>query len=159
MNEGAGRDVHVEYSLRSQYHAIKAQAGERRPADPDQCQLHGGACDSCTIDPAKTGVAAQDMGCNSDCQVREIQVGLGLRIRLIMVIVGYAWILALPYEGLWKGTYIDEHALQPGQVSQRQVRASRLNEQVTMYFDWPNVHEADRYLDHLEQMVNATLTE
>ncbi|ORY26329.1 Gaa1-like protein [Naematelia encephala] len=59
-------------------------------------------------------------------------------VRAVMVLVGVAWILALPYEGLWKNTYIDEHAIQPAQV--------------TMYFDWSNVHKADRYLDSLEAL-------
>lgn len=38
-------------------------------------------------------------------------------LRLLLVIVGIAWLLALPYEGLWKETYVDEHAIQPAQVS------------------------------------------
>lgn len=34
-------------------------------------------------------------------------------------------------------------------------------DQVTMYFDWANVHQADRYLDDLERLVqeNATTLE
>lgn len=62
-----------------------------------------------------------------------------------MVVVSVLWILALPYRGLWKGTYIDENAISPGQVS--------------MYFDWANVHQADRYLDQLEKIVNGTFNE
>ena len=62
-----------------------------------------------------------------------------------MVMVAFLWILALPYKGLWKGTYIDENAISPGQVS--------------MYFDWANVHQADRYLDQLEKIVNGTFEE
>lgn len=38
-------------------------------------------------------------------------------LRVILVVVGVAWLLALPYEGLWKDTYVDEHAIQPAQVS------------------------------------------
>lgn len=62
-----------------------------------------------------------------------------------MVVVSVVWVLALPYEGLWKRTYVDENAISPGQVS--------------MYFDWANVHLADRYLDQLEQMVDSTFDE
>jgi glycosylphosphatidylinositol transamidase len=28
-----------------------------------------------------------------------------------------------------------------------------------MYFDWANVHRADRYLDELERIANATFEE
>ncbi|WVW84278.1 hypothetical protein I302_106308 [Kwoniella bestiolae CBS 10118] len=66
-------------------------------------------------------------------------------IRLILAVAGLIWLLAIPYEGLWKGTYVDEHALQPGQV--------------TTYFDWGNVHKADLYLDKLERIVNGTFEE
>ena len=72
--------------------------------------------------------------------------------------MGTLWILALPYEGLWKGTYVDEHALQPAQVGY--VVRTLLNAfQVNTYYDWSNVHEADRYLDDLELLVNATQSE
>lgn len=38
-------------------------------------------------------------------------------LRVVLVVIGVAWLLALPYEGLWKDTYVDEHAIQPAQVS------------------------------------------
>jgi glycosylphosphatidylinositol transamidase len=63
----------------------------------------------------------------------------------LMVAVSIIWVLVLPYEGLWKRTYIDENAISPGQVN--------------MYFDWGNVHQADRYLEQLEQVVNGTFDE
>ncbi|KAK8864688.1 hypothetical protein IAR55_001940 [Kwoniella newhampshirensis] len=63
-------------------------------------------------------------------------------LRAFMVIVGILWLLALPFEGLWKRTYVDEHALQPAQV--------------TMYFDWADVHNADVYLDEVEKIANST---
>jgi glycosylphosphatidylinositol transamidase len=62
-----------------------------------------------------------------------------------MVIISILWILALPHHSLWKRTYIDENAISPGQVS--------------MYFDWANVHQADKYLDELEKIVNGTFEE
>jgi hypothetical protein len=37
-------------------------------------------------------------------------------LRLLLVSFGISWLLALPYEGLWKETYVDEHAIQPAQV-------------------------------------------
>lgn len=63
-------------------------------------------------------------------------------IRFALALIGILWLLALPYEGLWKGTYIDEHAIQPAQVS--------------LSYDWANVHKADLYLDQLELLVNAS---
>lgn len=36
--------------------------------------------------------------------------------RAAMVVVATLWFVALPYRGLWKGTYVDEHAIQPAQV-------------------------------------------
>ncbi|OCF31947.1 glycosylphosphatidylinositol transamidase [Kwoniella heveanensis BCC8398] len=68
-----------------------------------------------------------------------------LYFRFVLALVGIIWLLAIPYEGLWKRTYVDEHALQPSQV--------------TMYFDWAEVHKADRYLDTLEKIVNGTFDE
>lgn len=59
-----------------------------------------------------------------------------------MVVVSILWMLALPYRGLWQRTYIDENAISPSQV--------------TMYFDWANVHKADIYLGELEGIVNGT---
>ena len=38
--------------------------------------------------------------------------------RSIFVAISIGWLLVLPYDGLWKHTYIDEHALQPAQVSE-----------------------------------------
>lgn len=43
-------------------------------------------------------------------------------LRVVLALVGFAWLLALSYEGLWKGTYVDEHAVQPAQVSHRYSR-------------------------------------
>lgn len=51
----------------------------------------------------------------------------------------------MPYEGLWKNTYIDEHALSPGQV--------------TMYYSWSDVHAADRYLADLERLESSSQEE
>ena len=39
-----------------------------------------------------------------------------LMTRLLLALAGLVWLAALPYEGLWKRTYIDENALQPAQV-------------------------------------------
>lgn len=62
-----------------------------------------------------------------------------------MVTLSMVWVLTLTYRGLWKRTYIDENAISPSQV--------------TMYFDWSNVHKADTYLDQLEQIVEAPFDE
>ncbi|WVR06746.1 hypothetical protein IAU60_003781 [Kwoniella sp. DSM 27419] len=66
-------------------------------------------------------------------------------LRATLAIAGVAWLLALPYNGLWKHMYQDEHALQAAQVR--------------TYYDWAEVHKADRYLDTLEQIVNSTFEE
>lgn len=39
--------------------------------------------------------------------------------RLLLLVVGYAWMLAIPLPNLGRNTYIDENALQPGQVGVR----------------------------------------
>ena len=36
--------------------------------------------------------------------------------RLLLLAAGYAWMLAIPFPNLGRNTYIDENALQPGQV-------------------------------------------
>ncbi|WWC69882.1 uncharacterized protein I206_103825 [Kwoniella pini CBS 10737] len=66
-------------------------------------------------------------------------------IRFILASIGLLWLLLLPYEGLWKGTYVDEHALQPAQVNTK--------------FDWDNVHKADLCLGGLEQIVDSSFEE
>nr|KIR88098.1 glycosylphosphatidylinositol transamidase [Cryptococcus tetragattii IND107] len=65
-------------------------------------------------------------------------------IQAVLTFIGVLWLLALPYEGLWKNTYVDEHALQPAQVA--------------VYFDWANVHKADVYLGELEQLSRSNST-
>ena len=65
--------------------------------------------------------------------------------RAALAAVGMIWLLALPYEALWKRTYIDEHAIQPGQV--------------TLYYDWANVHSADTYLNSLEGLTGRDETQ
>lgn len=64
--------------------------------------------------------------------------------RATLTLVGVLWLLALPYEGLWKRTYVDEHALQPAQVA--------------VYFGWANVHKADVYLAELERLSSSNST-
>ncbi|KAI0831285.1 Gaa1-domain-containing protein [Trametes gibbosa] len=59
-------------------------------------------------------------------------------IRLLLFAVGYLWLLVIPSSKLGQGTYIDENALQPGQVN--------------TYWSWGEVHRADRVLEDLEQL-------
>ena len=40
------------------------------------------------------------------------------------MVVGFAWALALPYEGFWKDAYVDENAIQPAQVGLCSLEAS-----------------------------------
>jgi hypothetical protein len=37
-------------------------------------------------------------------------------LRLLLFAVGYVWMLIIPFPSLGRGVYIDENALQPGQV-------------------------------------------
>ncbi|THH17535.1 hypothetical protein EW146_g3293 [Bondarzewia mesenterica] len=59
-------------------------------------------------------------------------------LRLLLFVVGYTWMLVLPFPQLGQGTYIDENALQPAQVA--------------TYWNWGDVHRADRYLAELEAL-------
>ncbi|THU87227.1 Gaa1-domain-containing protein [Dendrothele bispora CBS 962.96] len=65
-------------------------------------------------------------------------------LRLILLLVGYIWMVALPYPQLGRGIYIDENALQPGQVN--------------TYWGWGDVHNSDRYLDDLERLRDSNAT-
>ncbi|TFK42427.1 Gaa1-like protein [Crucibulum laeve] len=64
--------------------------------------------------------------------------------KFALFVVGYIWMLAIPSPRLGRGTYIDENALQPSQVN--------------TYWNWGDVHAADRYLEQLEALrdVNST---
>ncbi|KAK7054720.1 Glycosyl phosphatidyl inositol protein transamidase complex subunit [Paramarasmius palmivorus] len=59
-------------------------------------------------------------------------------LRILLFFVGYLWLFAIPSPRLGRGVYIDENALQPGQVN--------------MYWNWDDVHFADRTLEHLERL-------
>ncbi|KAM6500391.1 Gaa1-like, GPI transamidase component domain containing protein [Amanita muscaria] len=67
-----------------------------------------------------------------------------MMLRIVLFVVGYAWIISVPSPRLARGTYMDENALQPAQVN--------------MYWNWGDVNNADRYLEELERLydVNAT---
>ncbi|KAL5489781.1 GAA1 [Sanghuangporus weigelae] len=60
------------------------------------------------------------------------------QICVLLYIIGYAWLLILPSSLLGRGVYIDENALQPGQVN--------------TYWNWAEVHRADLHLNGLEQL-------
>ncbi|KAH9842746.1 Gaa1-domain-containing protein [Rhodofomes roseus] len=57
---------------------------------------------------------------------------------VVLLAVGYLWMLSIPFPALGQRTYIDENALQPGQVN--------------THWNWDDVHRADRYLEALEQL-------
>ncbi|KAJ7219487.1 Gaa1-like protein [Mycena pura] len=65
-------------------------------------------------------------------------------IKLSLFLVGYLWMAALPLPRLGRGTYIDENALQPGQVN--------------TYWNWGDVANADRYLGQLEGLRDTNST-
>ncbi|GAA5880792.1 hypothetical protein JCM3774_005751 [Rhodotorula dairenensis] len=54
-------------------------------------------------------------------------------LRTLLVVCGILYALALPHKSLGRGHYVDENALQPGQVN--------------TYWNWADVHVADRYAD------------
>ncbi|KAG6867027.1 hypothetical protein C0991_003944 [Blastosporella zonata] len=64
--------------------------------------------------------------------------------KLALFIAGYAWMVMIPSPRLGRRTYIDENALQPNQVN--------------TYWSWNDVHAADVYLDHLEQLRDSNAT-
>ncbi|KAF7294771.1 hypothetical protein MIND_01014700 [Mycena indigotica] len=75
---------------------------------------------------------------------RKLVSALTQRVDLIkwsFFLVGYLWMLALPSQQLGRGIYIDENALQPGQVN--------------TYWNWGDVAAADRYLEQLEGLRDA----
>lgn len=59
-------------------------------------------------------------------------------LKVLLFLVGYLWMVAIPYPDLGRTTYIDENALQPAQVA--------------TYWGWGDVHNADRYLEELEKL-------
>ncbi|KAI9064414.1 Gaa1-domain-containing protein [Trametes sanguinea] len=65
-------------------------------------------------------------------------------IKLLLFAVGYLLLLVIPSSQLGQGTYIDENALQPGQVN--------------TYWNWGEVHHADRILEDLEQLRDRNAT-
>ncbi|KWU44358.1 GPI-anchor transamidase [Rhodotorula sp. JG-1b] len=56
-------------------------------------------------------------------------------LRTLLVVAGLLYTLALPHKSLGRGHYVDENALQPGQVN--------------TYWNWADVHVADRYADNV----------
>ncbi|EIN07262.1 Gaa1-domain-containing protein [Punctularia strigosozonata HHB-11173 SS5] len=62
----------------------------------------------------------------------------------LLLIAGYSWLLILPSPRLGRGTYIDENALQPGQVN--------------THWNWADVHRADQYLSQLEALRDQNRT-
>ncbi|TFK55129.1 Gaa1-domain-containing protein [Heliocybe sulcata] len=65
-------------------------------------------------------------------------------IRAALLLVGLLWMVIIPLPMLSQGTYIDENALQPAQV--------------TTYWNWDEVHRADRYLDQIEEWLQRNIT-
>ncbi|KAF8077824.1 Gaa1-like protein [Lyophyllum atratum] len=65
-------------------------------------------------------------------------------LKLALLLSGYIWMIIIPSPRLGRGTYIDENALQPGQVN--------------TYWNWGDVHAADRYLEKLEMLRDTNAT-
>ncbi|KAH9998091.1 Gaa1-like protein [Russula compacta] len=65
-------------------------------------------------------------------------------IRLGLLTAGYLWLLALPLPQLGIDTYIDENALQPSQVN--------------TYWNWVDVHRADRVLEDVSSLRDRNLS-
>ena len=84
------------------------------------------------------------------------------RLKVLLLVVGYVWILCLPLKELSRGIYIDENALQPGGVRSIDFHSppSFLTYvyQVQTYWNWGDVHRADSYLRELERLRDANAT-
>ncbi|KAF8710497.1 Gaa1 protein, partial [Rhizoctonia solani] len=65
-------------------------------------------------------------------------------LRAALFLTGTIWMCCIPLPQMGRGTYIDENALQPGQVN--------------TYWSWREVHAADRYLEDLEKLRDANAT-
>ena len=65
-------------------------------------------------------------------------------LRVVLFVVGYSWLLLLPWNGLSRTAWIDENALQPGQVN--------------VEWNWGDVKAADGYLEQLEGLWNRNAT-
>ncbi|KAJ1309784.1 hypothetical protein OPQ81_006549 [Rhizoctonia solani] len=65
-------------------------------------------------------------------------------LRIALFVAGVVWICCVPLAQMGRGTYIDENALQPGQVN--------------TYWSWREVHAADRYLEDLEKLRDTNAT-
>ncbi|KAH9946130.1 Gaa1-domain-containing protein [Epithele typhae] len=65
-------------------------------------------------------------------------------VQVTLFAVGYLWMLAIPAPQLGQRTYIDENALQPGQVN--------------TYWNWADVFRADRILEDLEALRDRNAT-
>ncbi|KAI0032220.1 Gaa1-like protein [Vararia minispora EC-137] len=59
-------------------------------------------------------------------------------IQTALLVIGLAWMLIIPSDAPAQWTYIDENALQPGQVN--------------TYWNWGDVGRADNYLRELEEL-------
>ncbi|KAE9409536.1 Gaa1-domain-containing protein [Gymnopus androsaceus JB14] len=65
-------------------------------------------------------------------------------LKVALFIAGYVWMLAIPSSQLDRGVFIDENALQPGQVN--------------TYWNWQQVHDADHFLSQLEFLRDSNAT-
>ncbi|KAF9469193.1 Gaa1-domain-containing protein [Collybia nuda] len=65
-------------------------------------------------------------------------------LQLTLFCTGYLWLLIIPSPRLGRRTYIDENALQPGQVN--------------TYWNWGDVHAADKNLAQLEALRDSNAT-
>ena len=87
------------------------------------------------------------------------------RLRTLLLVVGYVWMLLLPLKELSRETYIDENALQPGGVRSINFLFTAVSHsfvhQVHTNWNWGDVHRADLYLAELERLRdnNATCAE
>jgi len=78
------------------------------------------------------------------------------KLKILLLVVGYVWMLCLPLKDLSRGIYMDENALQPGGVrivsSLSMIVSYLCIHQVNTYWNWGDVHRADTYLGELEKL-------
>ena len=83
--------------------------------------------------------------------------------RIALFLLGYSWMLLIPFPYIGRGVYIDENALQPGQVclfnfAMQYLYLIPCTTQVNIDWGWGDVHAADQYLAQLEKLRSENIT-
>ncbi|CCM02082.1 uncharacterized protein FIBRA_04159 [Fibroporia radiculosa] len=143
-----GGKMHLGYhELRKMLIKFKEEREKRKMAPPATIPSTGSATNG-GVPPAAGGVPPRDFrSTRDDYRDRERDRGYDRhpsRYESVFLVIGYLWILAIPAPQFGQRTYIDENALQPGQVN--------------TFWDWEDVHRADQYLSTLDYLCSREAT-